>query len=317
MAKAEAVHTTGRGRKRLSADALIAALTTFVEEKGRPPTARDAGARTGVPAQQTFVREFGSWQAALSAAGLPLKGPRGVPIRTDAELCAGLVAFADEHGRAPSYREVALTEGRDSRLAHAETYQRRFGSWRAAIEAAGLSTNERVTSLETAPCRHCEMVFEAPAAHLRARRKAGKHLYCSRRCAALRRNMEKRGGFNVSRLELALRERLAIEIPNIPAVFCERSTIGMELDFWFPSIRLGVEINGPTHLRPIYGEELLAKTRERDARKAALCAARGVRLVVIEHPENQPTPAVVDAKWNLLKEAILSAPSPQPPPSFR
>jgi hypothetical protein len=55
-------------------------------------------------------------------------------------VIAALLAFAHEHGRAPSASEA----GRASGLPSHGVVMRRFGSWRGALEAAGLSPSVRV-----------------------------------------------------------------------------------------------------------------------------------------------------------------------------
>lgn len=77
----------------------------------------------------TYENRFGSWRAALEAAGFD--GPRWE--QTDEDLLAALRAMADDLGRSPTSAEMKA-DGPHT----AKTYQRRFGSWKAALEAAGL-----------------------------------------------------------------------------------------------------------------------------------------------------------------------------------
>lgn len=107
---------------------LCEALRAFDDEEGHPPTVPEANARDGFPHSQTFVYRFGSWNAALDAAGLGARNRR----RTDEELLADLRKCADDEY--PSYAVVAARED----MVHPETYRVRFGTWNAAHEAAGL-----------------------------------------------------------------------------------------------------------------------------------------------------------------------------------
>ena len=64
---------------------------------------------------------------------------------------------------------------------------------------------------------------------------------------------------------------------------------GLELDIYVPSRRLGVEYHGKQHFEAVAawgGSEALAKTQERDAKKALLCEENGVNLVVFTCEEN-------------------------------
>jgi 5-methylcytosine-specific restriction endonuclease McrA len=80
-------------------------------------------------------RRFGSWHAALERAGLKKVRNVNVPER---ELFANLAEVWTRLGRQP--RTVDLT-ARSSRLS-ADTYKRRFKSWRRALEAFVCWANE-------------------------------------------------------------------------------------------------------------------------------------------------------------------------------
>lgn len=56
---------------------------------------------------------------------------------------------------------------------------------------------------------------------------------------------------------------------------------GLELDFYFPNIKLAVEINGPSHYEPIYGEKSLKQQKKRDRTKKKLCKIKNITLFVI------------------------------------
>jgi 5-methylcytosine-specific restriction endonuclease McrA len=76
----------------------------------------------------TIIRRFGSWNAAIEAAGLQASVRRNVP---DELLFAALYELWAKLGRQPSYAEV------QSPLCkfHVTTFERRFGSWRESLEA--------------------------------------------------------------------------------------------------------------------------------------------------------------------------------------
>jgi len=56
---------------------------------------------------------------------------------------------------------------------------------------------------------------------------------------------------------------------------------GYELDLYLPELRIGIEINGPTHYRPIYGAARFERSQIVDALKKDLCAERGITLFSI------------------------------------
>lgn len=116
-------------------DDLLDALRGFVaEHDGRPPTAPEANAREGFPSVTAFVHHFGSWNTALVEAGLEPRDRQ----RSDEELLADLREFTTG-GKYPSVPAVAARED----MAHPHTYQRRFGSWSEALDAAGLPAFEQ------------------------------------------------------------------------------------------------------------------------------------------------------------------------------
>ncbi|MGQ3329279.1 homing endonuclease associated repeat-containing protein [Halorubrum sp. FL23] len=76
--------------------------------------------------EQTYTRRFGSWLAALEAAGFdPDRGP------TDAELLAELRRLRDDLEKQPSAQDMS-----DHGAYGTTTYVRHFGSWSAALEEA-------------------------------------------------------------------------------------------------------------------------------------------------------------------------------------
>lgn len=114
---------------------LLADLRDVAEHIGSTPT-QSAYREHGTYDITTFYTHFGSWQAAVAAAGFEPNRPSGA-IDTDA-LLAELTRLADELDRAPTATQMK-TDGEYS----ASVYIDRFGSWNAALEAAGLDRNKR------------------------------------------------------------------------------------------------------------------------------------------------------------------------------
>jgi hypothetical protein len=140
---------------------LIAALRSWFEN-ARPdhPTFRAYAtwARTRLAADPdvrlplsapTFRAAFGSWQRAVEfAAGTSDRARRGRDVRSnyeDQQMRAHLAAAAAATGMSSAltrraydrWSETAVTNS-GIRPAHSETIRRRFGSWTAALTAAGL-----------------------------------------------------------------------------------------------------------------------------------------------------------------------------------
>lgn len=118
---------------------MIEAIEAFAEREGRAPTSREfdrAAKADGVhPPKSAVIRRFGKWNRGLEVAGFE-------PHRRDwsrDEIVAALLLFSKRHGRAPRYTEWqrAPEAGEPSRPT-ATTAATRFGSWKAALEVAGV-----------------------------------------------------------------------------------------------------------------------------------------------------------------------------------
>ena len=58
------------------------------------------------------------------------------------------------------------------------------------------------------------------------------------------------------------------DFPNLNIIENDRKTLnGLELDLYIPDKNLGIELNGPCHYIPIFGENELSKTQSKDVIK--------------------------------------------------
>jgi hypothetical protein len=99
----------------------------------------------------TAVRHFGSWNKALRAAGLTLSHEVNI---SDERLFENILTLWQHFGRQPRRSELAGVPS----LISQSPYNRRFGSWTAALEAfttfANTSGNEAPPRHETVETRH-------------------------------------------------------------------------------------------------------------------------------------------------------------------
>lgn len=108
-------------------ETLLEELHRLAAEHHDPPRITDVREHSSHGAR-TYTRRFGSWTKALKAAGFePQHTGR---VSTD-DLLADLHRLRDELGAYPTATDVV--EKSDHSIA---TYQRRFGSWSAALETA-------------------------------------------------------------------------------------------------------------------------------------------------------------------------------------
>lgn len=107
----------------LTKDDLIQLILQKKEELGRTPTAPD------LPQYSTIIRRFGSWNAAIQAAGLePWKKEHNSYLRiTDKQLLSDIqILILSKNGERPLYREYQ----------HRGLCVKRFGKWSHAVDLA-------------------------------------------------------------------------------------------------------------------------------------------------------------------------------------
>ena len=122
-----------------TAQEIVVALRAWSAEHGAPPREQDWSVASAVwrdawprwPGAGTVMRVFGSWNAALQAAGLPIH--RYAWTREDA--LEQLAAWARARGRPPTSTDARA----DPALPSAQSCRDLFGSWAAALRAAKLT----------------------------------------------------------------------------------------------------------------------------------------------------------------------------------
>jgi very-short-patch-repair endonuclease len=73
-----------------------------------------------------------------------------------------------------------------------------------------------------------------------------------------------------------------LESRSIPVIFHKRDLVkntNLEVDIFVPSYNTAVEIDGPTHFLPIFGEDRLVKTMESDREKIGLLISAGYNIL--------------------------------------
>jgi hypothetical protein len=81
--------------------------------------------------------------------------------------------------------------------------------------------------------------------------------------------------------------------------------LGIELDFYFPDIRLAIEINGIVHYEPIYGPKTFERIQNADQQKIIKTSELGIELIIV------PTVGHFNAKhaelvWDSIQPIITS-----------
>jgi very-short-patch-repair endonuclease len=76
----------------------------------------------------------------------------------------------------------------------------------------------------------------------------------------------------------------------------------LEVDMYIPALKAIIEVDGPSHFEPIWGEEKLRKQIKSDMEKNGLVLGKGFVMIRIKHLNYNLTYANKDK----LKQSILS-----------
>ncbi len=134
----------------------------------------------------------------------------------------------------------------------------------------------RITSIGVS-CKQCNKSFYKRPNQI----KKSKNHFCSRSCAATYNNKHKKYGTRRSKLEVYLEEKLRKQFHDLTIECNSKSAIESELDFYFPSLKLGIEINGIFHYEPIFGKDKLESIQSNDKAKQRACDQKGIDLIII------------------------------------
>ncbi|QLH78274.1 HNH endonuclease [Halosimplex rubrum] len=128
----------------VSEEDLISELNSLAEELGHVPR-KDEMRNQGKWSAAVYQERFGSWNEALRAAGFEPNQRWRIPRE---ELLAELRAVADDLGHPPTTTEIN-EHGKFT----IDPYQREFGTWRTALQAADPDylENYRQSDTETVP----------------------------------------------------------------------------------------------------------------------------------------------------------------------
>lgn len=132
----------------------------------------------------------------------------------------------------------------------------------------------------TVICPTCESTITKAPNQLRQSRSG--RSFCSQSCAATFNNKNKKHGTRRSKLEVWLEKQLTTKYPNLEVHYNRKDAVGSELDIYFPSLKIAVELNGIFHYEPIYGDSKLNQVQDNDSRKFLACQQAGVSLCIID-----------------------------------
>ncbi len=118
-----------RKRNSIPRDELLSDLKQVAEKLGTKVVSVEAYNSEGVFSAATISKAFGSWTKALAAAELEVSS-QWRPKANDDDLLSNLATVWETIGRQPKQSDLRPPLSRFS----ADTYKRRFGSWRNSLE---------------------------------------------------------------------------------------------------------------------------------------------------------------------------------------
>jgi len=139
---------------------------------------------------------------------------------------------------------------------------------------------KRETNTVKAACAQCGLPVSRKLTQHKVSK--SKHMFCNNNCSARYNNRHKTTGTRRSKVEVWLEHQLTTAYSNLEFKFNTLEPIGLELDIFVPSLKVGFEINGLTHFQPVYGLEKFARIQANDSAKHRLCQEQGIHLYVID-----------------------------------
>lgn len=155
----------------------------------------------------------------------------------------------------------------------------------------------------TSKCAECQ---QPVTRHLSQMKKSkSNQMFCNSSCFGIYNNKNKKHGTRRSKLENFLADEIRKQFPDLYFVCNDRTLIGYELDFWFPELKLAIELNGIVHYEPIYGNEKLERIQFNDKQKGILCLQNNTELCVIDTSSVNSLTVKVKSKYSDLIKQIL------------
>lgn len=140
--------------------------------------------------------------------------------------------------------------------------------------------------LQCKNCHHSFFQIKKEVASVRRGRRKKKTLeFCSRSCKA--KHDVKNGTLRTksrSKPEIMLCDLISKDFTCLTIVINDRRTLpsGLEIDISFPDIKVGIEVNGITHYKPIYGDEKFERRVENDRLKNEEAKELGITLLTVD-----------------------------------
>jgi len=158
------------------------------------------------------------------------------------------------------------------------------GNQRRTLNFCGreCAVKARTTGVSMYPCAKCGKMVPRHPSDLRS-----KSVYCSRSCSAFVTNKIRTTGVKRSKGEEVLACMIRADFPTLAVRENVRDFLasGLEIDLLIEGKNVAIELNGPVHYTPIYGDERLSKIQSFDARKQRELQELGIILITVNITE--------------------------------
>lgn len=136
--------TCGRVQATWTPQAILDAISAWHREHGLAPSAQDwVNAGHGHPSSHTVRKVYGGFPTAVRCAGFEPRQHARINAWGRGDIVDALFRWRYEHGRLPRAREW---DRPPAGFPPRSTVVRRFGSWTAAVEAAGYAPLRRAAA---------------------------------------------------------------------------------------------------------------------------------------------------------------------------
>ena len=115
----------------------------------------------------------------------------------------------------------------------------------------------------------------------------------------------KRASQEGSKLEKYIRDKLTKE--NYVIEYHKKGIVpneNLEVDIYLPELGTAIEIDGPSHFLPIWGDEALRKTIKSDNEKNGLLRYHGVMVLRVAQQKKTLSQKAMRDTWNSIKKEL-------------
>lgn len=162
------------------------------------------------------------------------------------------------------------------------------------------SLNRKYTPKVSCRCKNCGIEFYRIPSHINR----VKNSFCSKSCSSTFNTKHKTFGIRRSKLERTLESFIKEAFPELELKCNSKTEIGSELDFYFPSLKLAIEINGIYHYEPIHGKDKLTRIQNNDCAKLRACDEKGIDLIIISDLRSKLTEPFKEQVGKIIKGRI-------------